>query len=355
MDKPVSCYSVCAWTHPLILVFSQTAQVNFRMSLISQVLSLASHIAGLLACTWVFFAPLLFQEAQETTERQEANPLPIAVVEQKVIAIPPEVHRVIVGWLKDFPDILQRVNLTSSALNSLARSAQFRRIDLLSVDRLVQLASLLSSRYCTIAHDTDHLQLEFERPRAGRRIRHDGFAIRHALEALFQHFRQVRISLSLDLPWAISRLLDWPDVGQYTSVGQLTLHGVYPNLLDIPDVLLCMPTLKVLTITASFAEDPAEHSFAHILVPRNTIVCPKLREITLSPASLPLMRWLCSLESGPEDLRLVRIRVDHVGTHAEHFGGIDRFLQMYGRRLAHLCIWFDETWHLMTFDEGAST
>lgn len=132
--------------------------------------------------------------------------------------LPLEIQReIVVTMLNDFPETLRQLNRTSKAFNAFARSVQFRRIQLLSVERLVRLDFLLSSPGPTIHKDINHLQLKFEPPHIGRRIRHGSVVVRRALSTVFHYFRP-QVSLSLSLRWAISRHIDWRELRHHTEV-----------------------------------------------------------------------------------------------------------------------------------------
>lgn len=267
--------------------------------------------------------------------------------------LPPELIQEIISTLEDCPDTLQQLSLTSMALNAPARLLEFHRIELRSVGRLVQLASLIQSPDRTIPKKIGHLSLEFKIPQFPTRTAFPSRIIRNALADVFEYF-EVEHSLTLNLPWTISRLIDWSYIEQYATLRSLSLHGTYPHLLDIAIVISRLSALKVLTITASVAQDAPGQALLNDLLPQHSSVSSELREIVLSPASLQLMDWMRLLQHGLEQLHMVRIRVDHVGNHIHYFRCIDLFLQRFGRTIAHLWIWFDETWHLTRLDEGES-
>lgn len=357
------------------------------------VYSFISFIAGILACTFILaavvYSPgsrmmedgtlvltratdrtleshqvvleqilILFRMAftllQEVIEDTPPKDLPLQLLrEAKGRDIPLELLQKLVDMLKDDADTLRRLASTSKSLNTFGRRAEFRQVKILSVDSLVRLASLLSSHICTVPRGIDSLHLQIAPPQVGSRIPHRSVVVRNTLSVVFRHFR-VHSSLCLDLPWAISRHLDWSRVGQYRTIREFTLHGAYPSLLDILPVLASMFSLEVLTITASFARDTSNQSIFNIVAPLGSVMSSELKEVTLSPASLQIMHWMSLLEHGPEKLHLVRIKVDDVGNHAQHFSSFDVFMQMYGRRLARLCIWFEEIWDLDHWDEGSS-
>lgn len=259
--------------------------------------------------------------------------------------LPPEIHHEVVGMLEDFPEALRQLNATSWALNDHARRIQFKTIRVLSVDRLVRLSDLLLSRNCTIPTYVNGLTIEFEPSQVGRTIWHTSMTVMTALATTLDHF-QVQHFLCLNSHWAISRHLDWTYLHAHANIRKFVLHGTYTCISDIPRFLSHLRVLESLTLDASFVD---ESHGAYILASNSAdyaFLSPKLKEISLSPASLVLMRWMCSLEEGPESLHLARIRVDGVGEHSHYFHHISLFLEKYGSRMAHLYVSFDEVWDL---------
>lgn len=314
---------------------------------------LPSPILSILTFLCAVFAILLSQRVVQRIEPGPSKCHSATEIRSKSKTIPflsVELYQLFVEFLE--PESLRQLNQASRELNGVARRRQFRAIDLLSVGRLIRLASLLSSQHCTIPRAIGHLRLECEAPRFNQRVPYSSREVRNAFVAVFGHFN-ISISLSLNLPWVISRLINWDQIERHSDIRQLSLYGTYPSLIEIINVLSCMPALEILNLTASFAQEIPRDVLLTVATPSTTCIPSKLKDVTLSSASLQLMPWMCSFEHGPEKLRLVRIRVDHIGEHADSFLDVDMFMHKYGRELVGLYIWFEETWYLSPFDQGS--
>lgn len=261
------------------------------------------------------------------------------------VTLPAEMHQEIVGMLDDCPETLRRLNMTSWALNAHARRFQFQSTRVFSLDCMMQLFGLLLSPHCTIPHHIASLTIEVGPSVFGRRIQYGSSMVQIALGTILDHF-QVQHLVSLNLRWLVSRHLVWSYLHDYQHIRKFVLHGTYPTLSELPRALYHMRSLESLAINASFVD---ESDSLHLLASFSVdyaFLSPNLREISMSPASLILMRWMCSLEHRPESLHLVRIRVDDIGHHSLYFRYISMFLEMYGSRMAHLYVSFDEAWEL---------
>lgn len=295
-----------------------------------------SPVAALLALNWMFVAILVGLHPLENIV-QEAGP-----VRNKLPDLPLDIYYEIVCVLEDCPDILRRLNKTTKRFNKLARPIQFRTIHVLSTDSLVQLSSLLQSEHCTIPGPIDRLIVKFDRPQIGRRIDHSCMDVGNAFSVAIDYF-DVRTSVLLDLHWLFSRELDWMGLQLTRNITKFALHGTYSCISDVPFVLSQMEHLESLILDATFASDKYGPTLIASPQPLYTFISPHLKEIVFSPACLVLMVWMASLQRGPMNLHLVRIRVDDMGQHSHYFHSLAGFLQKYGSMLRHLYVSFEET------------
>lgn len=313
------------------------------MSLIALILGWASPVAGMFAWAWVFYA-ILFELDRRMAQETKGIRVPTS--------FPVEIYEEIVHNLEDCPAALRRLNETSKTFNKLARSVQFQTVIVRSVDHFVHLSSLIATEECTLPKRINQLVLQLAPSEIGcRRIMHSSLTVGTAFADILIHFR-VQASLSLSLHSPVSRQMHWMLLNAYTNLRNFTLHGSYPCISVVPLVLAQMRRLESLTLNASYGNEKPGPRFLASASPQYAFLSPYLKEIVLSPANLVLMRWMCSVERGPERLHLARMSVDSAGQHSRHFCFIDTFLERYGSRLAHLYVLFEETPEYMP--EGGS-
>ncbi|KAJ3540194.1 hypothetical protein NMY22_g4408 [Coprinellus aureogranulatus] len=253
--------------------------------------------------------------------------------------IPGDVQEVITSALKECPGALRKMSATSADVNFCTRRILFQDISVHSIRRLVHLSSLLSSPFCTIPARARTFELRLAPLKdAGRGTGHDSITVGDAIADVLEHFHDVQVSLFLDLPWLVSRHMDWGYLRSHSNLRQFVLCGSYPWLQDVADTIPHMHALESLIVDATFKTDLYDHLL------ENDITFPEnLKEISLSPSSLPLLGWMSSLEDGPRELHFVRIKIDGVSWHVAFFtGGLGKFLERYGSTVAHLYFWFEE-------------
>lgn len=256
--------------------------------------------------------------------------------------IPLELQENVVDMLLDFPEGLRVFSMVSKAHNVRARSLLFERIDVLSVEHLLHLSSLLSSDHCTIPRKTSELILALERPWVGRKLKEmvDGVTFSWALGQILEYFH-VKVSVSLSFPWAIGQhfnLGSFPQYGNMRNIKVFVLQGGYTWLHTLPAMLNQMMSLETLIVDATFQQWTTDH-------PRCTFLCPGLKEIAVSTRSLPVTRWMCSLpvDTRPESLQVVRFKYKDL-TALDNVEDIERFFEVYGSTLEFIFVWFDDVW-----------
>jgi hypothetical protein len=264
-------------------------------------------------------------------------------------SFPPELQDKIVDMMDDENDFesLRHISVASKAFVPRARPILFRHIRVLSFESILQLASLLDSKFCTIPTTAKSLEIEFERPSPGKKLGPPTFTsedVTAAIATMFEHFQSFEVTISLNLPWTFSRYLDWYYINPYTNLRKLVAAGTFIWLSDFTQFLYHVPTLECLIIDASFKSDSSPSMTINVGGAVEACRVPsRLKEVCLSPDSLCLLPWFCLVQAGrPDSLHILRVKVDSVYAHIRTFCHLVPFLEKYGRELAHLYVWFEE-------------
>ncbi|TEB25752.1 hypothetical protein FA13DRAFT_1796253 [Coprinellus micaceus] len=254
---------------------------------------------------------------------------------------PLEIQHHIVDMLEDCPEALRHISATSKALLPRTRQQIFRTIKIQSYKCIVDLASLLGSRHCTIPTEADTLELDFEFPRPGRKLGYDTDMIFGTIMDTFEHFTFSFRSILLNMPWVYSKNLDWSNLHQCTSLRRFVIAGSHVWLDDITRLLYYTERLEVLIIDASFKSDSSPSMFTNI---RNRNppcrVPPTLKELALSAEALPFLRWMCHVEPAVS-FNVLRIKIDNIGSHFPNFLWLPTFVEKFGGQLVYLYFWFE--------------
>ncbi|TEB31566.1 hypothetical protein FA13DRAFT_1709527 [Coprinellus micaceus] len=253
-------------------------------------------------------------------------------------SLPLEIHDQIVDMLKDSPEGLRRISAASKIFLPRARPLLFRNIHIRSFQSVMDLSPLLLSKHCTIPKTASHFEVRFEKPFPGQELNYESAEVLGALTDVFHHFTNFD-AITLNLPWIYSRILDWIYLREYRNIRKFVLTGTYPWIMDLTRFVGSMDVLEVLVVNATFSAGslPTTHPAL-----KSTKISSKLKEIALSAQSLCLMRWMCNLETGPKELHVIRLKVDDVVWNNQHFYDLGEFLSKYGRKVAHLYVWFEE-------------
>ncbi|KAJ3505140.1 hypothetical protein NMY22_g17691 [Coprinellus aureogranulatus] len=270
---------------------------------------------------------------------------------------PSELQDHIVNLLEDGQEGLCEASAASHRLNIVARRILFRTVEADSIDRLIRLYHLLENRQCTVPVTIDHLTIQCEHPQMGRHIPHDSPTFSDAFGVVLDYF-QVQVSISLNLPWVLSRHRDLVDLQDHPQLRKLVLRGCYHRTNAITDLLAYLPNLEVLVVDASFKSTWGDgRVFEGVFgLKSNDFLSPVLKELVLSPEALALMPWMCLLGAGkrPTNLHLIRLKIDDIRhTHAI-YRDIENFFKIYGSTMVHVYLWFEETWDALydAFGEG---
>lgn len=256
--------------------------------------------------------------------------------------IPLDVQGRIVTDLEDSPGALLAVSSASRYLNGRARPLLFRDLRLTSQPQLLQLAAIISSSpFVTIPTTvtTLYVDLPSHKPSRGGP---DPAAVREALATVLDHFETVHRSTHLDLPWMVSRLLDWGYLGRISAnIGRLVVRGTYSWPHELVRALSQMPALRSLVVDASWNSDENHWTFLpahlHPTAPWNDVGC--------SAASSKFWTWMVSVEPPLEGVRHVRVKIDGFRSR-EAAASFVRFFQRYGREVQVLYLWFEEVYWL---------
>ncbi|KAJ3524497.1 hypothetical protein NMY22_g10970 [Coprinellus aureogranulatus] len=260
---------------------------------------------------------------------------------------PPELQDRIVNLLEDGQEGLCEASTASRRLNTLARHILFRTVEAQSIDRIVRLYRLLENKQCTIPVIIDHLIIQCEHPQTAGNSPHDALTFSDALGAVLDHF-QVQVSITLNLPWVLSRHRDLVDLWDHTQLKNLILRGCYYRTSTITEALAYLPNLEVLVVDASFKSTSEDGQFYEEMRGRkaNDFLSPGLKELVLSPEALAMMHWMCLLGAGrrPKDLHVIRLKIDDIRHTREIYKHLEQFFAMYGPTVVHVYLWFEETW-----------
>lgn len=276
-----------------------------------------------------------------------ASSFPAPLVRRQPPEIPTDIRGLVVNLLEDCPEALRELGLVCREFNDLTRPILFRNIHILSTNCLVELAALLESTWSTIPRNARNLIIHFDPPSFhGYRVeKQNSETIAIALTDIIIHF-DIQRSAFLSFPGVFSRLLDWSYLGRWVNLRSLSVHGHYGYVAELTTTLAQLPLLESLVVSATFTSStPSANLLASAGPPAfYNFLSPRLREITIaSPGSLCLIPWMCSVGVGPENLHLLRVRVDNFDRHSNYFTHILPFLQRYGKQLTHLYAWLDDT------------
>jgi hypothetical protein len=151
------------------------------------------------------------------------------------------------------------------------------------------------------------------------------------------------MSATLNLPWMISRTLDWWYVGEHWgNIQTFVLAGTYSWPHELAHTLSHMTSLDRLVVHAAWNLDEWQWAF----LPSDITLSPKLKELECSASSLRLLSWMASLDNGPKGLHLIHIKLDGLTTpFTSHC--VTPFFRRYGRSLKHVYLWLEEVDWLM--------
>ncbi|TEB21303.1 hypothetical protein FA13DRAFT_1800045 [Coprinellus micaceus] len=263
---------------------------------------------------------------------------------------PPELDDAIVDMLAGDHEALRHISETAKKFVPRAQPILFRNIEILSFKQMFQLGQLLHSELCTIPTTAESLRIQFEFPVRGRKQDYSSDDILFALADVYEHFRMFDVSISINFPWVVGRQVDWTYLQPYTSIRKFSVTGTYNWISEITQIVYFFPNLESLIVDASFKHDidPPQSVTVTTRIPapnRDELPCrvaSTLRELALSPESLPMMRWFYGLQSlRPSSLHVLRLRADCISLHRPYFYDVIPFLKEYGKGLVHLYAWFD--------------
>jgi hypothetical protein len=253
--------------------------------------------------------------------------------------IPFDILGEIVDTLGADPETLQELGFASRELNTLTRPILFWRVHIGSIPRLLQLSSLILTSFVTIPERVADFCIRIELLK--RTDAHFPMSdVREALAIVLHHFDFIGVSTTLNLPWSLSRMVDWEYIRQSPrTIQKLTLSGTHSSPSDLVMALSHMTSLNSLLVDASWNSSKVLWDS----LPNQAALPSTLKEICCSANSLDLLRWACSLpqQTRPRDLCIVRAKIDGRNSEfASHF--LPLFLEKYGQNLKNLHLWFEE-------------
>lgn len=124
--------------------------------------------------------------------------------------VPIEVKEAIVGCLKDCPETLRNLSTTSREFQPGAQFFLFEDVHIYSIGRLHRLYLLLISSTCTVPISVKTLRIELQaHDRFPSHVKLGLAEVGSYLDAVLEHFRTVRGSLSLQTPSLVSTMVGW--------------------------------------------------------------------------------------------------------------------------------------------------
>lgn len=278
---------------------------------------------------------------------------PVVLSRPMASDIPSDVHGEIVDALQGCPATLRALGATSRHLNRRSRPHLFQDVRILSVARLLRLAAVLSfTPFVTIPHSVATLDVDLPKPHTlgdGSDTRE----VREALASVLDHFEVVWGSVRLDLPWVVSRMLDWWYLGRNCGrIRRFVLTGTHSWPHELVRTLSCMHSLDSLVVDAAWNSEGAQWDF----LPTDVALSMELRDVGCSASSLPLLTWMSRLVHWPKTLRTVRIQADGLHSHiAPH--RVRSFFDKYGPQTEQVYLWCEEADWLCheTLYRGTST
>jgi hypothetical protein len=161
--------------------------------------------------------------------------------------------------------------------------------------------------------------------------------VREALAFILNHFDTIEISIALTLPWLLSRVVDWEYLNRSSqSIRKFTLSGTHSSPNNLVEALSHMTSLESLVVDASWNSIEAQWGDP----PNATTLPSNLKEICCSTDSLDFLGWACSLERCPQNLHIIRVKIDGINSRFASIC-VPPFLKKYGRELRHLYLWFE--------------
>lgn len=249
--------------------------------------------------------------------------------------LPYDIKGGIVAHLPEDPALLCSISTVSKQFARCARSILFREVNVSDATRLRQLFELLSSEHRTLPNYIAAMVVDFRAlDYQGAQGMTDGPEA-DDITNLLSRF-DVSHTLSLNLPWALSRLMTdmmlWEPVVRYSSLRTLVLGGTYPRLDDAIEAVVLLSSLRSLVVNATWKSNNA---------PLGKNPPSTLTSLSVSAPSLVFMAWMANVDQVPEHLQRVRLMIDG-SSHSTHLRRLKRFMRKFGPGLKHMCLWFEE-------------
>lgn len=175
------------------------------------------------------------------------------------------------------------------------------------------------------------------------RIRDDDaneYGLSDDLDEILGHFAEVTETLSLDIPWLISRSAVPDTLLHRNTLRRFVLSGTYCWFEGLCDAISDMQSLESLVIIPTWTPGAWE-----IFRPTDSFAPVGLKEICLSPSSLVLMQWFTAPTVKLPNLHVLRLKIDDGLENQRAFLHSAQFFERFGSTLRHLFVWFEGFQH----------